>query len=268
MIRLMAFDLDGTLLGPEALLEPVVREAISDARVAGITVTLATGRMYCSARQFAAELGLGSVPLIVFNGALIQDNINERVYRHHVIDHATACLVGRYLADAGVHVNIYRGDALYVNEYDPITEQYERRIGVTATVSPGVLADLPWAPTKLLAVAAPAEVKRLAAGIRALVADRVAIASSHPTFLEITGRSVNKGAALAEVATMLGIDRAEVLAAGDGLNDLEMIRYAGIGVAAHGSYPEVLAEADCHAGPGPAGIAAVIRQATAGRLMP
>lgn len=266
MIKLMAFDLDGTILNPESLIEPVVRAAVARARAAGVTVTIATGRMFRSARAYAAELGLGAVPLIAYNGALIQDSADGRVWCHRPLSHAAARSIGRYLAARGVHVNIYCGDALYVEATNAITERYASRVGVEPIVAPGLLSDLPWAPTKMLAVAEPDEIPRLAADIRRLVGDGVTLASSCPTFLEITDRGVNKGAALAELAAALDIRREEVLAAGDGQNDLEMIRYAGVGVAAHGAFPEVLAEADLVAGPGPAGIADIIERAASGRL--
>lgn len=266
MIRLMAFDLDGTILNEDSLLEPVVRDAIAEARAAGIVVIIATGRMFQSARRFAAELDLGAVPLITYNGALIKDNGDGHIYRHHPLPAAVAGPIGRYLAERDVHVNVYHDDALHVDRRDPITEQYETHIGVTATLTPNLLTAMPWEPTKMLAVAGADEVPRLAAGIRRLVGDSVDLASSCPTFLEITGCGVNKGAALAEVAVMLGINQDEVLAAGDGQNDLEMVRYAGVGVAAHGAFPEVVAAADCLAGPGAFGMADVIRQAVAGRL--
>lgn len=266
MIRLMAFDLDGTLLNHESLIEPVVRAAVARARAAGITVTIATGRMFRSARTYAEQLALGGVPLVAYNGALIQHSSDERVWRHRPLSLAAARSIGRYLAGQGVHVNIYRGDDLYVEAANEITARYASRVGVEPIVAPGLLSELPWAPTKLLAVAAPEEILRLAADIRELVGDDVTLASSCPTFLEITGRGVNKGAALAELAAALAVPREEVLAAGDGQNDLEMIRYAGIGVAAHGAFPEVIAEADLVAGPGPVGMAEIIEWAASGRL--
>lgn len=266
MIRLMAFDLDGTLLNEDSLLDPAVIAAVARARAAGIVVTIASGRMFRSSVKFAAQLELGDVPLIVYNGAVIRNAADGRLYREHPLPQDVAQTICRYLASEDVHVNVYHDDVLFVDAQNEITRQYAIKVGAQISVHPGILGALPWAPTKLLAVAEPAHVQRLATGIRGLVGDRVTLASSFPRYLEITDRGVNKGTALAELAAMLGIAQADVLAAGDGQNDLEMVRWAGVGVAAHGAYAELSRVAEVRCAPGSAGLAAVIERAAAGEL--
>lgn len=264
MIKLMAFDLDGTLLNAESLLVPSVRAAIARARAAGVTVTIATGRMFRSAIRFASELELGDVPLIVYNGSVIRTAVSHRLYREHLIPHDIAQTICDHLKREGIHVNLYHDDLLYVAEDDEVTQRYVHKIGTDVCVDPSILSRLPWQPTKMLAVADPERVVQLAAEIRGLVGDAVTLASSVPIYLEITGQNINKGTALAEVADMLGIARHEVLAAGDGQNDCEMVAWAGVGVAAHDAYDELRRIAEVNAAPGPDGIAAVIERAVAG----
>ena len=77
-IKLLALDLDGTLFGDDLLISPRTRKAVADAQAAGVVVTIATGRMFRSARQVAADLKIAG-PLICYQGALIENSLTEEI---------------------------------------------------------------------------------------------------------------------------------------------------------------------------------------------
>ena len=100
-------------------------------------------------------------------------------------------------------------------------------------------------PTKLILVLpTEAETDATVAAIEARFGDAVYATKSHPNFAEVINPQVNKGVALAAVAAHLGVAQAETMAVGDGMNDLPMLQWAGLGVAMGQAYPQVRAAAD------------------------
>jgi Cof subfamily protein (haloacid dehalogenase superfamily) len=241
-IRLVAVDLDDTLLDRTRQISPRARHAIRCAVQQGVTVTIATGRMFCSAQPYAAELDL-DVPLITYNGALIKCSKTGKTVLHRPLDSSTAAEVLGLFRQRGWYIQAYVDDVLYVKERDAKARYYEEIASVTAVPVGERLYSLNGAPTKLLAVAEPEEMQEIAASVRQSFGDRVYIAASKAKYLEITNPEVNKGWALAFLAERLGISRAEVMAVGDSLNDLDMVSYAGLGVAMGNAHDEVKAAA-------------------------
>lgn len=223
-------DVDGTLLAPGNVLAPAAARALRAAQRAGITVTLATGRMYRSAAQWAARLGL-SGPLIAYNGGLIVDYPAGRVLRHRPVPLRAARAVADLCRARGWFLQAYFDDRLFVPAAGPRADAYARTAGVTYEVDPGRVYHPTRPPTKLLVIEDPAAMPAIAAELAARGGGALHLATSFPHYLEIQARGVSKAAALRWLARRLGVPRTAVLAAGDGENDLEMVRYAGTGVA-------------------------------------
>ena len=78
-IRMLAIDMDGTLLHDDTTISPYTHDILTQALAAGVRVVVATGRMFCSARQLATELGLGDVPLVTYSGGLIAKCISGEI---------------------------------------------------------------------------------------------------------------------------------------------------------------------------------------------
>ncbi|HWR38784.1 MAG TPA: Cof-type HAD-IIB family hydrolase [Patescibacteria group bacterium] len=229
-IRLIAMDMDDTLLNSQLEISPRTREALMQARAQGVAVTIATGRMFRSALPYAHSLGL-EVPLITYNGALIKSPLTGEVDFHGPVPLEKAKEVLRLCRQNGWYVQSYVNDQLYVREMDKYARYYSQLSGVEATVVGDSLYELDQAPTKMLAMAEAEEIARMQELFRQHFNGTLNIARSKPTYLEITDPAVNKGVALARLAERLGIDRQQVMAFGDSGNDLEMLRYAGWGVA-------------------------------------
>lgn len=229
-IKLVAVDMDDTLLDNSIAISPRTREVISQAVAQGVTVTIATGRMYCSALPFAQQLGL-DVPLITYNGALIKASLSGETFYHRAINQQLAWEVLKLFKEKGWYIQSYLHDKLYVEEMNDKARYYENLAGVKAEAVGEALYTLPGEPTKLLAMAEPDKIGEIRDIVRARFGERLFVTNSKPNYLEMVDPRVNKGVALAYLAEKLGITRSDVMAIGDSNNDLDMIEYAGFGVA-------------------------------------
>lgn len=228
--KLVAADLDDTLLDKDFQLTGPVRQAVAAVRDAGAHFTISTGRMYRSAARLAGELGI-DLPLITYQGALVKNSLSGEVliYRPLPLEHARR-IIAR-IHQKGFHINAYLDDRLLVERDTPEGRRYAAVAGVAQEVVGDLLDYLDRDPTKVLAIAGEPELDALAAEMEPVCGGLVHIVKSKPYFLEFSHIEATKGHALADLAGRLGIDRAEVMAVGDSYNDLEMLEYAGLGVA-------------------------------------
>jgi len=261
--RLLAVDLDDTLLDPAFRVSPRNREALRRARDAGVVVTLATGRMYASAARIARELEI-DVPLITYQGALVRRASGGPVLLHRTVPRDAARAVIAVLRDRGLHVNVYLRDRLYMAELTPAGARYTPISGVEAHPVGDLLALLEESgeePTKILAIAEEEVLDGLMAEMLPVYGDAVHITKSKPHFLEFSHPLATKGAALAWLAERYGIPREAVAAVGDSYNDLDMVEFAGLGVIMGNAREEVKARADFVAPPNDRdGVAEVIER--------
>lgn len=267
MVKLIAIDLDDTLLDNSRRISPRVKAAVREAKARGVAVTLATGRMHRSALPYALELEL-DIPLITYNGALIKFSRSGETLFHCPLDAAVAGGVLGLFRRKSWYVQVYADDLLYVRERDANARRYEEVSGMEAVVVGDGLYDLgDRPPTKMLAIAEPADMDGLVGAVRELYGDRLYLATSKPNYLEILNPGANKGLALARLADYFGLDRREVMAIGDSLNDKEMLEYAGLGVAMHNAAAAVKSVADAVTGANDAdGVAEAVEKYVLGGL--
>jgi Cof subfamily protein (haloacid dehalogenase superfamily) len=239
--RLVMCDLDGTLLDREGRMSDRTRAAIGRARQAGAMVVLATGRMLRSARPHAERLGLDT-PLVCYQGAWIHDPTTGEDWLHEVMPEAGTRAAISWCREQGVAVNGYVRDQLYIERVSAESELYCRIAGVEARVSDPLEACLTHPATKLVAIAEPGTIDRLMPIALERFGAELYVTRSIPEFLEFANPNISKGRALHELARRLDIPRQAIVAFGDGLNDLEMLREAGWGVAM-GQAPLALREA-------------------------
>lgn len=244
--KLLAIDLDDTLLDNKLCVPQRSHRAVEMAREAGVRVTLATGRMYRSALPFAREIGVEDY-LITYQGALVKHAVNGEVLFHRPVPMELALEVIELVNNYGYHINIYLDDNLYVAKHTRESDLYAAisRIPMEEVGNLEVfLRERKQAPTKVLVVAQEELLDKLAAQARPRWGDKLHITKSKPHFLEFSHPLGNKGDALAAVAKHYGVKREEVIAMGDSYNDLEMIDYAGLGVVVGNARPEIIAKAD------------------------
>lgn len=238
-IRLVALDIDGTLLRSDKSLAPRTRRAVDAARARGVRIVLATGRRYPSARRVADDLG-GDVPLILHNGALVVED--GRVLRCRALPRAAARVAiaagraggsepvvhcgaggeGWLLVESGVAM---RGLVAY----------YLERAREELRVVPDLLAALDDEdPVQVMFGGTPSEMDAALAALEPAIHGRARIERTvYPAtgvvLLDVIHPDVGKAEALGFVQERWGIDAAETLAIGDNWNDREMVAAAGLG---------------------------------------
>ncbi|MEJ5309389.1 MAG: Cof-type HAD-IIB family hydrolase [Anaerolineae bacterium] len=248
MIRLAAFDLDGTLMGTDQKIRPRVLEAVRCAQAQGVIVTLATGRMFTATERFARELNV-TAPLLCYQGGWIQA-LDGPVLRRIVLP-VTVARAAIALGEAeSWHTLLYADGQLFVREFLHPVAFYDALLGS------GVIVGEPWEAIlaahevdKVLYVAQPEHIPAMADRLQARFSGLAEIVRSHARFIEVVPPGVSKGSALAWLAQHYGVAREEVLAAGDQENDITMIEWAGVGVAMGNATPAVQKVADWIAPP-------------------
>ena len=236
-IQLLAIDIDGTIAGESNEIRETVKQAICAAQAKGIKVVVATGRMYRSALRFHQAVG-SSLPLICYQGAWIQDPTTGKILSHLPVTKEKAIALLDYFEQPELRsllsVHFYINDQLYVREITAATQIYAQRSGIRPIAVGNLRSVLDTEPTKILALCDDAEaIANLLSNLRQIYTPaELYLTTSVATFFEAANPSVSKGAALRYLAEdVLGLQSANVMAIGDNFNDLEMISYAGIGVA-------------------------------------
>ena len=236
-IQLLVVDIDGTIAGESNSISKPVKQAIVAALSQGTNVAIATGRMYRSALRFHEEIG-SSLPLVAYQGAWIQDPTTQEIHRHLPVPREMAHKLLNYFEQPELRsllsVHFYINDQLYVRELTRETEIYAERSGITAIAVGDLRQVLSQEPTKVLALCDDTDViEQLLGNLRRQYTPaELYLTKSVATFFEATNPFVNKGAGVRYLAEdLLGLHRANVMTIGDNFNDVEMLEYAGIGVA-------------------------------------
>lgn len=236
-IKLLVLDIDGTISGESNQIQEPVKQAIKAAQALGVQVAIATGRMYRSALRFHQDVG-SNLPLIAYQGAWIQDPITQEVHRHLPVSIETAHQLLDYFEQPELRsllsVHFYINDQLYVRELTPETQIYAGRSNIEPIAVGDLRTVLTTAPTKVLALSDDiALIEKLLGSLRQRYTPaELYLTTSVATFFEATNPLVNKGTAVRYLAEdLLGLNAANVMTIGDNFNDLEMLQYAGVGVA-------------------------------------
>ncbi len=245
--RLLAIDLDDTLFNNQLGISPESREAIRAAQQQGVLVTLATGRMFRSVQPIARLLNI-DMPVITYQGALVAHPETGEQLLHRPLPSSDAHSVIRFIKEfkPDCHINLYLNDKLYMERLTDHGRRYAAISGVDA-YPVGDLASFlgDRAPTKLVVIASPDEVDRLLGAALPVFGRRMHLTKSKPQFLEFSHPKAAKGCALEWLAASCGVDREEVLAIGDSYNDMDMVEWAGLGVAM-GNAPEPVKDVADH----------------------
>ncbi|AFQ46324.1 Cof-type HAD-IIB family hydrolase [Desulfosporosinus meridiei] len=244
-IRLVAMDLDDTLLREDWTISPRVVKTIQKAQAQGVKVTIATGRMPISARPYAEQLEL-DVPIITYHGAMIQQVISGEILFRRVIPSPLASKIIQDLYKRGFYAQIYLKNRVIAQTLNEWSQEYARiaSVHIEETDLSNLLNQEPEGVEKILVIAEETALGNLAPLLLESYGERVHITKSKPHFMEITEGTVNKGVALDALAKRYGIAQQEVMAIGDSFNDLEMILYAGLGVAMGNARSEIKEKAD------------------------
>ena len=257
--RLLALDVDGTLLDPSGELRPTVRDSVMAVQQRGLQVVLCTGRRFRTARPLAQALQLDA-PLVVHNGALVKDLASGQTLQQAYIPidmyhHALALL--RRLSTPMVYIDAFHENVDILTESMDGAHPFQRayladqlahcRIvdDIASPLAHGVLMLSIMADGTNLQALRP--VLEQTMGTRGRV--HLLVNKNYQGYiLEILQAGVSKWQALQQLAAQQGIAPEEIMAVGDDHNDLDMIRHAGLGIAMGNAVPEVQAAADAVTG--------------------
>jgi len=248
-IRLIAVDLDGTLLDDEKQVPAENREALQAVERRGILISIASGRMTTTIETIEARLGVDCI-LIAYNGAKVLGRKREGrpLIVHRPIPADVAAFFMRFAKANGYLLNLYHEDRLYAEDGPqrrPFIEIYRTRTGAEYNIVNDLEQDFSGVcPTKLILLTHQAERDRLHDELRPMLEGRAFITKSEPEYLEIMAAGVDKGSALPLIAERFGIPADEIMAIGDAENDIGMLEAAGLGVALANASPRVRAAAD------------------------
>ena len=258
--RLAAMDLDDTLLCPAKQISPENLAAVQRLQEAGIRVLLASGRRHEGMVRFHRQLGLDSV-LVSCQGALVQENGGGLVVHRRSLDPAHAADLVAEATRENATLAYYHADGVYVARKNALTDIYQSR-GGEPLIECGDLNKLAGAsPFKIIWIDDPAKTRvRLEAGRHR---DRFETVITCPEYVEYNARGVHKAAGLAAAAEHYGVSADEVLAFGDGDNDVSMLAWAGFSVAMTVSTPAArrAARAISPEGPSPSSLARAVNLA-------
>lgn len=229
MIRMVAIDIDGTLLNSQRQVTEVVRAALRRAQDAGLIICLASGRLIPTLMPVARQAEVRG-PVVTCNGAYAEMEDGETVFSAQLDPDVVAALLD-YAEEAGITANVYQPRRVLCNRESTYLDLYRSRTGGSPLVMS--TAELKREPaTKLIFINEPEANERDAAHFTAQAAEgKFHLTVSEPIYLEFLPPGVNKGVGVQAVATHLGLEASEVAAVGDYYNDLEMIEWCGLGAA-------------------------------------
>ena len=234
--RLLALDLDGTLLDQNHRVPESTINKLRQAESLGVIVTLATGRMWPSTKMYAEELKLLH-PLISYNGALLRAVTDDSEAQYHHISMEAMQDMIAYCKQRNLYLQLYADNEIVVEKCveetlrDPDLMNAPCREVVDYSL---YLASPNLRPTPKMMIRVPRHRVSEVPGIEAEIKrnfPQLNVVQSTPTLIELLSPDVSKGRALRLLSEQLGRAQAEVIAIGDGDNDISMVEWAGLGVA-------------------------------------
>jgi len=247
-IKLIAIDIDGTLINSDHQLTNEVHAAIQEAKKQGIRVVLCTGRPVIGLQKLLTELDLFSDEdfAISFNGSLVQKTKSNEIISQFGLTHEDYLDIELLARKINVHMHAETDEAIYTANRDisPYTIHEVKLTDMPLKYRTQEEMTADYSIIKMMMIDEPAILDAAIAKIPQSFYDKYTISKSTPFFLEFMNKQVDKGAALGRLADYLGLDVSEVMAIGDNENDLTMIRYAGLGVAMGNAVDSVKEAAD------------------------
>ena len=245
--RAIALDLDGTLTNHEKVVTPKTREALLKAAANGAVIILASGRPTYGIEPVAECLELnqrGGYILSYNGGNIVNAKTGEKLFSQFLPDEVIPELYAyaeenghALLGYAGNEIITEMPDDQYVKEESRINKMNIRKVeNLFEAMEPH--------PTKLLMTGDPTLMLKAEKELVEKLGDRMDIFRSAPFFLELVPKGIDKAKSLTRLLTKINLTPADLIAFGDGYNDLSMLKLAGMGVAMENAAPEVRAEAD------------------------
>ena len=245
--KMIVLDLDGTLTNSRKEITPRTKQALMQAQAGGLHVVLASGRPTYGIMPLAEELELkrhGGF-ILAFNGGKIIDCTDNKVLFEQKLDERFVPLLYHAAKEAGMAILTYQGEGIAATDKANRYVQEEAFINKMPVVQyDDFLNQLVYPVDKCLIVGDPAPLHELELRLGKELEGKMEVYRSADYFIECVPLGIDKARSLSRLMAILGIRKEEVIACGDGHNDLSMIRFAGLGVAMANAAKEIQAEAD------------------------
>lgn len=226
--RLVALDLDGTLLNNVNSISEYTFEILKELDGKGIKIVIATGRSYSSLKPKIHKLKLEH-PVICYNGAMIRDGKNDEIlYNSTLPNDITKDLIDISRRES-LHFQGFIDGEFYYEKKSKHSKYYQELSGLEGQETNFDCIDNP-VFTKAMFISEPHNLFKIENELRRRFSDRAYIAFSKPNFLEIMNITASKSKALDRLVKKYGFEPEDVIAFGDGLNDEDMLSYAGKGI--------------------------------------
>ncbi|AUJ50407.1 Cof-type HAD-IIB family hydrolase [Brachyspira hyodysenteriae] len=239
-IKLIATDLDGTFFNSSSAISDYNKDVFQFLMKNGIEIILATGRSLSGMKNYK-DIIANNNDSIIFNGAAIIDNDGNFIYDKVIDSEISKSIIDIY-DKYDVYLHLYRRNMHIASEPDFYLKKYIEKEKVN-NIAIGLENIENFEFNKMVFIGDREELERLQNDIRSNF--NVHTCFSHTNFLEVLSSGINKGSALKWICSQKGIKRDEVIAFGDNYNDIEMIEYAGVGVAMENAEEELKRRADC-----------------------
>lgn len=242
MIKMVATDIDGTILGGNFIFTPEVKACIKDLTQKNIKVVLVTGRMNDAVIHVAQELGLNT-PIVSYQGGLIKCQTGEILYEK-TLDKNFAREIICWANENNVHLNLYMDDKLYVEKDNEAVKRYTAERGIPYQVCELSKIHLEHI-NKILAIDFN-NIERVTGWVNYLKEKypELYIVKSTPYFCEISNTEARKSCAVEFLTKYWGLKKEEVLSIGDQNNDIELLKAGGIKIAMGNGTDEIKKFAD------------------------
>lgn len=241
--KLMAVDIDGTLLNDSGELTENTKNAIRQWVDKGLIFTIASGRPIQGIEGLNKTLDL-DVPFITYNGAMVVLGKSKQVLYEQKLSRSDAEEIIKLGEKYNVTIMIWKDNELYVPTLNERVNKYKIISGVEPIVIDNMEKLIESGVTKILWYDEVENIEKYQKEIGRCLSDSVNFHPSRPYFMEFVDKNASKAIAMEKLGRYYGIKQSEMIAVGDGFNDLSMIQYAGLGVAMANSPDEVKEKAD------------------------
>ncbi|HBV76964.1 MULTISPECIES: sugar-phosphatase [Vibrio] len=247
MYKLIAIDMDGTLLNSDHRITEENKQAIAAARAKGIHIVLASGRPLDGMLTALQELDMDSDEdfVISYNGSMVQKVASKTAIRQEILTGSDAKLIAEWAKKLNVSVHAFSiKEGLITPKNNKYTAHECNINGITLTEMSFEDLEDNDAILKAMMVEEEAELSQAINDLPTDLYNQFTIVRSAPFFLEFMHKTSDKGAGVQALAEHLGINASEVITMGDAGNDHHMLKYAGLGIAMGNATEETKAIAD------------------------
>ncbi|WP_206854560.1 Cof-type HAD-IIB family hydrolase [Candidatus Enterococcus mangumiae] len=248
MIKLIAIDLDGTLLNEEKKISPENKEALTKAKAQGVKIVLCTGRPLAAMAHYLQELGLveeGDYS-ITFNGGLVQKNDTGEIIEKKAMAVSDIHRLYALSQELDLPLDVLSDNVVLQLPSAPRKQSLYNVLNNLLQFQPAELADITdeFVLNKAVIAYEQDELDAKIKEIPSAYYDSYEVIKTRNVLLEFMPKGVTKAYGISLLAKDLGLERSEIMAIGDEENDLPMIEYAGLGVAMENAVPFVKEAAD------------------------